>query len=123
MSPSAFRSHRGGRGQSKHSWWQIERVWGRKTSLGTIKGLQVSSPISAQPALAYRWRKPHLSGLSQKCTLNKTEVGSSCPKPQPYSPRKVPPTLPSPWPPLPLTCRPQRSLRWRSSMTAAPWCP
>lgn len=66
----------------------------KKPPLAQLKGLQVSSPISAWPALAYRWRKPHLSGLPQKCTLNKTEVGSSCPKSQPHSPRKVPPPCP-----------------------------
>lgn len=47
-----------------------------------LKGLKVSSLISALPALVYTWRKPHLGSLPQKRNSNKT--------------RKVPPLLLSP---------------------------
>lgn len=56
----------------------MEGAWGGKDLLSAqLEGLRVSSPISALPALVYKWRKPHLSSLPQNHNSSKTEVGSS----------------------------------------------
>lgn len=58
-----------------------EGLGGKDLLSAQLEGLRVSSPISALPALVYKWRKPHLSSLPQKRNSNKTEVGSSSPGP------------------------------------------